>query len=136
MLWRVCLGHENISVRQDVEPARMVEAGGKRVDRKTRSGGRSPAVLPGARRRDIDGRDQRLARRRDFGVGALRLCSGNSATSQEASASVSSETAAIRMEVMTSTLRPGQRTLALRERFHPDLYNRVPFPVNRAQICA
>jgi hypothetical protein len=57
---------QHVAIGQDVDPARMLEAGGEGVDLQARSGDGGPSGVPAARRRHLERRDGALrTRRRD-----------------------------------------------------------------------
>ena len=63
---RIGLGDEHVAIRQHVEPARMVESGGVSGHPKAGGGDRLGAFAPALGRRDVDGRQQGLVRRRQL----------------------------------------------------------------------
>ncbi len=66
---RVGLGYQHVAIGQHEEPARMVECVGKGGDAQARRSGRGGAGGPALGRRDVDGGEQRLVRRRQLRVG-------------------------------------------------------------------
>ena len=76
LLRRVGLGDEHIAVRQDVEPARMIEPGGVGADREPVGGLGRLALLPASCLGDVERRDEPLFRRGQGGIGTLRRLLG------------------------------------------------------------
>ena len=64
----VGFGHEDVAIGKDVEPARVIEPGGKSVDREVRRRRRLRALRPTLGGGDIDGGDERGIGRRYRGI--------------------------------------------------------------------
>ncbi len=62
---RVGLGHENVAVREHVQPARVVQASGERRHGRSLRGHRLARRGPAFRGDDVDERDERRVRRRE-----------------------------------------------------------------------
>jgi hypothetical protein len=68
--WRpVRFRDQHVAVRQDMEPARMLEPAGERIHRKAAGRGRFGASRPAFGVRDVDRRDRRLGGFRQGGGG-------------------------------------------------------------------
>ena len=68
--WRIGLGHQHVAVRQNIDPARMVQPVGERGDGQARRRDRRRALRPAYGRSDVHGRDEGLVGRRQHGVRA------------------------------------------------------------------
>ena len=67
---RIGLGHQHVAVRQDIDPARMIQPVGEQGDAHALRRDRRSALRPTHGRSDIHGRDEGLVGRRQHGVRA------------------------------------------------------------------